>query len=66
MSDCCESASGQVVSGNPLMSPRDRDIFSLEQENTVSRYSMKIDEATHDAVGGGGRHFMAVIYVGHS
>lgn len=52
MSDCCESASGQVVSGNPLMSPRDRDIFSFEQENTVSRYSMKKDGATHDAVGG--------------
>lgn len=41
MSDCCESASGQVASGNPLTSPRDRDIFSLEKENTVCCYSTK-------------------------
>lgn len=53
MSDCCESASGQVASGNPLTSPRDRDIFSLEKENTVCCYStQKKNGATHEDVGG--------------
>lgn len=47
MSDCCESASGQVVSGNPLTSPRDRDIFSLEQENTVCCYSTQKKKWSH-------------------
>lgn len=53
MSDCCESASGQVVSGNPLMSPRDRDIFSLEQENTVCCYSTPQKMEPHTKMLGG-------------
>lgn len=65
VSDCCESASGQVVSGNPLTFPRDRDIFSLQYENTVWCYLKKKKMEPHTMKWGEKKkHFMAVTYVG--